>query len=190
MTNIKGRILKAEYKWGLPTLLLQADSSMESLQALAEECKSDLLSIDIKKHKEKRSLNANAYYWEMLGKLADKLKMSNNRLHNELLARYGDLKTIGGQVIDVEIPESDSAHNEVLEDSYNHLKPTSALIFKTDDNGRGQIYRVYKMLLGSSEMDTKQFSRLVDGLLSECKEAGIPTISDAEAERMLANWKA
>ena len=185
MTNLKGRILEVKYKWGQVTLLLQVDSSLESLQALSEECRSDLLSIDIKKHKEKRSLNANKYYWEMLGKLADKLKISNNRLHNTLLARYGEFKTFDGKIIEVEIPESESASNKVLEDSTTHLKPTSAIVFK-----KGELYRVYMMLLGSSEMNTKQFSRLVDGLLSECKEVGIPTISDEEVERMLANWKA
>lgn len=40
------------------------------------------LDIQIKKHREKRSLDANAYYWVLITKFAKKLELSNPEAHN------------------------------------------------------------------------------------------------------------
>ena len=41
------------------------------------------------------------------------------------------------------------------------------------------------MLLGSSQYDTAQMSHLIDGLVSECREAGIETATPDELRHML-----
>ena len=42
---------------------------------------------------------------------------------------------------------------------------------------------------GSSVYDTKQMTQLIDSLIQDAEALGIPTISDAEAKRMLGNWE-
>lgn len=44
---------------------------------------------EIKPWREKRSRDANAYYWALLDKLADVLNKSKDELHRELLTEYG-----------------------------------------------------------------------------------------------------
>lgn len=54
---------------------------------------SDLIGVDadieIKKHREKRSLDANAYLWVLIGKIADKLTIPKDEAYLNALKRYG-----------------------------------------------------------------------------------------------------
>ena len=45
------------------------------------------------------------------------------------------------------------------------------------------------MLLGSSYYDTKQMAHLIDGLITECKEHGIETLSPDEIARMMEEYE-
>ena len=52
----------------------------------------------------------------------------------------------------------------------------------------GKIFKHYKVYKGSSEMNRKEMSILIDGLVSECKEAGIETKPKAEIDSLLKEW--
>lgn len=41
---------------------------------------------------------------------------------------------------------------------------------------------------GSSQYNTREMSRLIDGLVSECKECGIETLTPEELERMMVQY--
>ena len=55
----------------------------------AELKEAGLLDINIKKHRKKRSLNANAYFHVLVGRLADCLCISKVRCKNMMVGRYG-----------------------------------------------------------------------------------------------------
>ena len=57
-----------------------------------------------KQHYEKRSLNANAYYWKLLGEFATYEKVSRVRLHNQMLRNYGQDFEIDGKIVYVTLP--------------------------------------------------------------------------------------
>ena len=46
--------------------------------------------------------------------------------------------------------------------------------------------RVY---LGSSKFDSKEMSRVIDGLVQDCKEQGIDTMPPDELERLIGEWQ-
>lgn len=135
---------------------------------------------DIKEHKKKRSLDSNAYYWVLVGKLAQKLKISTARLHNMLLRDCGLPFLIDGHVSMQPIPDTEAAEEQVLESSTYHLKPTSSVI---EDND-GMIFRWYIVLRGSSSYNTEEFSALLDKVIAECKAQDIETLSPEELYRM------
>ena len=54
---------------------------------------------EIKKFSKKRSLDANSYYWLLLGKLAKALKISLPHCHNLILRRYGTLEEFDGKPV-------------------------------------------------------------------------------------------
>lgn len=134
---------------------------------------------DIKEHRSRRSMDANAYYWVLVGKLAKKLNISTARLHNLLLRDHGLPFMIDGHISMQPIPDTEAAEEQVLESSTYHLKPTSGVI-----EGKDGIYRWYIVLRGSSTYNTEEFSGLLNRIVAECKEQGIETMTPEELHRM------
>ena len=141
---------------------------------------SEKLDVEIKKHREKRSLDANAYYWLLIDKIGKITGDSKNRLHNIMLDRYGELDRMDDGSL---IPFCIRDDINYLEFPYPHLKPTQKTLSKGD-----KLYRWYYQIKGSSEYNTAEMSRLIDGIVSECKEMGIETIPPDELERMMREY--
>lgn len=136
--------------------------------------------VEIKKHRKKRSLSANAYYWALIGKLADALKAPQTLVHNMILRDYGQMERYGGKLVYVVLPDTAEAEEKAGRAETYHLKPTSQTKYGLD----GQVYRTWMLLRGSSTYNTHEFSRLLDGLIEECKDAGIETMTPAELARL------
>ena len=148
-----------------------------------KEC--EKLNISAKKHREKRSLDANGYYWKLVSQIAEIMGNSKAYQHNWMLRRYGQLELFGGQVAYTVLPDTEEAERKVDEAETYHLKPTSQVREGKD----GVMYRTYMMLKGSKEYDTKEMSVLIDGVVACAKELGIQTMTPAEIERMKATWQ-
>lgn len=151
--------------------------------------KNERLVFSVKEYKRKRSLDANAYYWVLVTKLAKVLNLSKPHLHNILLRRYGQPEIIDGQMIFLVLPDSESGTRKADEAETYHIRPTSQVKTGVD----GKVYRTYVMLRGSSTYNTAEMSELIDGLVSECKEQGIETLPEEELKRMMQmyeqNWR-
>lgn len=136
---------------------------------------------EIKKHREKRSLSQNSYYWLLCGKIADALRLSKEQVHNEMLRSYGQVDRIAGGLVTVPIPDTEKAEQEVLRSMKYHLKPTSQV-----RAGVKGMYRTYVMLKGSHDLNTEEMSILLDGTVQEAQQLGIETLTPAELEAMRA----
>lgn len=135
---------------------------------------------DIKRHTQKRSLTANSYYWVLLGKMADALRMPKPEVHNRMLRSYGQARWIAGRLATVPIPDTDDAERETLLAETYHVKPTSQVKMGT----KGQLFRTYVLLKGSHELTTEEFSVLLDGTIREADQIGIQTLTPAEVEML------
>jgi len=125
--------------------------------------------------REHRSLNANSYYWVLAGKLAPVQNISTTRLHNMMIRDYGQREFIGDRVVNVFIPDTEGAEQKSLDAETYHIKPTSQVV-------KG--FRTYVLMRGSSTYDTKEMSILLDGMISECEQSGIETMTPDELERL------
>lgn len=172
-----GRTLNGILTVTIESINMNPESAMKLSQA-------DSLDVEIKKHREKRSLDANSYYWLLCSRLAESMYVSKPYMHNRLLRRYGQIEMIGGQAVYIVIPDTDEAKRQVDEAELYHLRPTSQVKAGKD----GGMYRTYMMLKGSSAYDTREMSVLIDGLVSECKDAGIETLPTEELERMMTAY--
>lgn len=123
--------------------------------------------VEIKIHREKRSLNANSYCWKLCTEIASAINSDKDSVYLLMLKRYGvsDLIPISNQV--------------PIDDYIKYYNVES----KTNK------YTWYKIYKGSSKYDTKEMSVLLNGIVSECKEMGIPTKEDLEIEKMLEEWE-
>lgn len=149
-----------------------------------ESCRGKDLRVSIKTWREKRSLDANSYYWKLITELASALKMPVPELHNRMLMEYGVLETIDGHTVQLELPDTHEAERKAYLSTTYHLRPTSEVFF----SGYGT-KRVWQMLKASHEMDTKEFSNLIEGIVDECKMAGINTLPPDKIAAMMAAYE-
>ena len=147
----------------------------QDIKALGE-----YLCLTVKKWSEKRSLDANAYYWVLITKLSEAIKVSKPRMHNLMLRRYGQMLFLDGQRVILMLPDTVAAEETALEAETFHVKPTTKIRKGTPVN-----YRGYVLLRGSSDYNKAEMSALLDGLISECKEVGIETATPEELKRMM-----
>lgn len=118
------------------------------------------LTIQIKKYRKKRSLDANAYYWVLVSKLGKVLDMANPEVHNIALIRYGQPWIIDGKSVFTTIPDTEDAENQVRYAVNYHLQPTSQVREGNDD----VMYRTYRLLRGSHLYNTEEMARLIEKL--------------------------
>ena len=149
------------------------------------EIKDKPLWIEVTENEKKRSLSANALYWSLAGKLAAYLHISNQRMHNLLLRRYGVPETIDGEELICFIPDTEEAEERTLEADTYHVRPTSAVKEFKDGSTR----RMYKILKGSHDYTTKEMSNLINGLIDECNHCGIPTASPEEVAEVMRRYE-
>lgn len=158
----------------------------EDVTDLFDRLKDLPVRVDVKQWREKRSLDANAYYHVLLDRCAASLGISKPRAHNLMLRRYGAVETIDEQMVYLVLPESDEAAEKALEAETYHIRPTSQV--KTGRDGKQ--YRTYMLLKGSSDYDTKEMSTLINGLVDECRALGIETKSPEEVAALLEAYDA
>lgn len=176
--------VSVDYLTGKMNITLEANEASVIREGYDKIKDVEKLSVKIVKYRKKRSLDANAYYWQLLSKVAEAMQVSKPFAHNYMLRRYGQIEVFDGQAVYVVIPDTEEAEKKVFEAETYHLKPTSQV--KTGKGDR--TYRTYMMLRGSSDYDTKEMSKLIDGLVTEAKENGIETLPPDELERIKSMW--
>lgn len=148
-----------------------------------ESIKDKSLRVTVKQWREKRSLDANGYYWKLISELSRVLSRerltSTAYIHNMLLRQLGMLRLIDDRPVIALFPDSDKTEMMLLEDEIRHYKPTSQVTEVMDET-----YRLYMELKPSHEMNTKEFSDLVNALVSECNEQGIETLTPDELSHL------
>lgn len=125
---------------------------------------------EVKEYSEKRGMKANRYYWELVNQLANALRISKEELHLLLLQRYGQSEMVS-VLATIDVKYYFKYYLEAGESILN-----------------GKTFKHYKVYKGSSQMDRKEMSILIDGLVSECQEVGIETKSQKEIDSLLESW--
>ena len=127
-----------------------------------------IVDLDIKKHREKRSLNANAYFHVLVDKLRQALHISFAECKNNLITSYGQLEYIDDAPVTIKtnIPADVMRENETLHCKPLHVEDTDAYW-----------YRVYR---GTHTYNSQEMAMLIDGTIEECKAQGIETLTPNE----------
>lgn len=137
------------------------------------------LNITVKKLSKKRSLNANAYFHLLVGKIAEKNHTSKAYTKNLLMARYGQEEFINGEryiisaLSSIPMAEREDIHTKAI--GYGSAK--------------GKEFIHYCVLRPTHEYDSLEMAALIDGTVEEAKELGIPTLSENEIKHMEQLWK-
>lgn len=133
----------------------------------------ELLSIEAKKHRKKRSLEANALLWACLGEIATALRSDKWSVYLLMLRRYGKYTYICVKPNVVESVKRQWRESEV--------------IGNVNINGQEAVQML--CYFGSSTYNTKEMSDLLDGVISEMKELGLQPPLTGELRRALEQWE-
>jgi hypothetical protein len=133
------------------------------------------LDVEIKQYRQKRSLDANSYAWVLITKIADVLKSSKEEIYIEMLKRYGQREPQLLSVVEDGVAMIYRATN-------NHCTEVG------DGTVNGKLFKHMAILIGSSQYDSKAMATLIEGIISECKDLNIETITENERLKMLSEW--
>lgn len=153
----------------------------DDITSAIDGIKEKALSITAKIYRKKRSLDANAYYWQLITKLSEAVGISKDRAHNIILGRYGQLERYDDRLVYVVVPDTPEGAERAMEAATYHIKPTA----EVQEGADGTMFRTYKMVRGSSTYDTREMSILIEGLVSECRQVGIETMTPDQIAEMM-----
>ena len=126
---------------------------------------------------KKRSLDANAYCWVLINKIAE-------RIHEppvEVYRRY--IRDIGGKRI-VTCVRLEDLETEVQTFTFNHIG-RMVNIGESKIPGCATVEKIY----GSSDYTVEQMSALIDAIVQDCDALDIETKTQEEIEKLLHNWR-
>lgn len=125
---------------------------------------------EIKEHKEKRSLNSNAYLWVLCTKIAEIMNLSKEEVYVKMLEDYG---------VSLLVPLTPDSEPSGFFKYYKYFD-------KGVLNGKQCVW--YKVFKGSSEYDSLEMTHLLNGVVEEAKNLGIVTLDELEIKEMLDRW--
>lgn len=171
--RFSGKITGAsiDFATGKPTVCFEINEKSDFKQMVDDFKDKEKLSIEVKPYREKRSLNANAYAWKLIGEIADAVRASKDEVYLIMLKRYGQSELV-----------SVLAHIPVA----GYFKYFTEQGESTLNGKQFKHYRVYK---GSSEFDSREMSILIDGICDEARQVGIPTETPDQIAEMKSRWQ-
>ena len=170
--------ISIDYRTKKPKITLLLDTR-DSLPGL-EEIKDNKLSIEIKKYRKKRSLDANAYFWKLLQEICEKQDLNTIEEYKRRVKELGIFKQFKLMAQDIKTFEKIWTDRgiawfcEIVDTEY---------IYNTE-------FKIVNAYYGSSSYNTKYMSRLIDNLVQDCMAVGIETKSKEEIESLLNSWSA
>lgn len=176
--KVTGKIVGAniDFRTNKPQLTLEVNE-LNDFKLIVDDLKDkDKLTIEVKPFRERRSLDANAYAWVLMDRLAEKLGESKVAIYREYV------KHIGGnsEVVCVKNTALERLREGWSKNGIGWI--TDTLPSKIE--GCTNVILYY----GSSTYDTAQMSRLLDLIIQDCKEQGIPYETPDEIARLKALW--
>ena len=146
---------------------------------IVEELKNEnKLNVELKKYRKIRSLDANSYFWKMLSELCELAEIDTVEEYKRRVKELGIFKQFRIQTEDVKTFEKVWTDRGIA--WFCEIADTEYL---------GNIeFKIINAYYGSSSFNSKQMSRLIDGVVQDCKIYGIETKPQQEIDSLLKEW--
>lgn len=169
-------MLAKEFKW-----TIDASGEWLMIRTNARAALADIepgleYDVTIKRYKKRRSLDANAYFWVLANRLAEKTGIAKTDIYRSYI------REIGGNSDTVCVLAS--AAEKLCTGWEKHGAGWVSESMPSKIPGCVNVTLYY----GSSTYDTAQMSRLIDLAVEDCKAQGIETMTPEELERLKGEW--
>lgn len=147
-------------------------STIRDIEIWAQNANNGVIRLDVtvEKHRKKRSLDANAYAWELMGQLAKKLRVQAVDIYREYVKDLNIKRTV----------KIDKTSAKTLIRVWQE-KGLAWIAEKVDE---GDEFAIVDLYYGSSVYDTKQMSQLIELIVNDCKLQGIETKTPEELAQL------
>lgn len=153
------------------------DEPVDKIQEL-ESLRGKALNLTVKQHREKRSLNANAYFHVLVDKIAKVLNSSAEDVKVAMVLEYGTILTQDEEPIIARIPVGAD-----ISKVYKYAK-----WIDVEDVG-GKYNDVYLLYSHTADLDSAEMAKLIEGTQSEAKELGIETLDEIKLRNLIEEWR-
>ena len=174
--TISFRDVKLEGGW----LMVKPErEDLGKAMTIVRKHKGRLYDLEVKEHRKKRSLDANAYCWVLINKLADVMRIPPTEVYRQAIQDISGNSEV--------IPIKDEAV-EQFKQAWSH----NGLGWLVKDMGKSKLqgYRNLMVYYGSSVYDTKQMGDLIDHLVQDCKSLDIETLTPDKLSLLMEEWDA
>lgn len=121
---------------------------------------------EIKEYKEHRTLTQNSYLWKLINEIANKINKTKEEVYLQMLKDYGQSEIVS---------------------MLSSISPKGYFKYY-EEIGTGIVndkeFTHYKIFKGSSEYNTVEMKCLLDGVINECENLNIPTLTINQIEEM------
>lgn len=176
--KVTGKIVGAsiDFKTGKPTISFEVNERND-FELLVDEMKGlEKLSIEVKPFRQRRSLDANAYCWVLIDKIAESFGESKESVYRQYITNIGG----NSEVVCVK----NNAVERLCQGWQRNGLGWQTETFESKIEGCTNVTLYY----GSSVYDSAQMSRLLDLIVQDCKQLGIPTETPNEIARLKSMW--
>lgn len=174
--KVQGRLnnIVVDWKDHMPIVSFKVDAKAADIEKYSGKD----LDIEFKQHREKRSLNANAYFHVLVDKIAHAVGRSIQYVKNDLITHYGQPMYIEDEqvIIKSNLPPEVMSEQEILH----------AGLVRVGIEPKTWFYRIYR---GSSTYNTAEMSQLIDATVSQAQELGIETMTPDQIKKMMATYE-
>ena len=174
--TISFREVKLEGGW----LMVRPErEDLGKAMAVVRKHKDRLYDLEVREHRQKRSLDANAYCWVLINKIADAIRITPKEIYRQAI------QNIGGNYEIIPIKEEAA-------ERFRQIWESQGLGWPCVDMGKSKIqgYRNLRAYYGSSTYDTRQMSMLIDNLVQDCKALDIETLPPEKLALLMEGWDA
>lgn len=157
-------------------LCLKIDDAAQARKFVAGK-QNRLYDADIKQHREKRSLDANAYYWKLCGDLARAVGERPEDIYLRHIKDIGNYSTLCVQ-------------EKALTDFKQKWTSGHLGRFVETKESKTPGCVIVLAYYGSSDFDRVQMSRLIDNLIQDCEAVGVETLPPDKVALLKEDWNA
>lgn len=154
------------------TITVQADC-----REMFDDLKDADIDIEIKKHYRSRSLDMNSLCWRLIDQIAEKTNIKKTEVYRNAILEIGGISDT--------VCVKECAVDKLIEGWTHKGLGWQAEVEPSKLKGCMNVTLYY----GSSVFNTKQMSALIDILIQDANELGIPTMSRKEIDRALSVWE-
>lgn len=146
--------------------------------SIVRKHKDKLYDLTVKEHQKKRSLDANAYAWVLINKIADVLRITPIEIYRQAI------QNVSGNYEIIPVKAEAADH-------FKQIWEAQGLGWPCVDMGKSKLdgYRNLRAYYGSSTFSVPQMQVLIDNLVQDCRALDIEVKSDEEIASLMGAWK-